>query len=124
MNKKLLTGLACGSLFIFVTVLATGCQSTPAISALPTNTAVTPQKTAPTLAPPTVARPTNTAVPTAPTIRPVPTVAPTISAPTPGEAYAPTIDPANFVRTIDNPYFALKPGTIYIYEGKTEKGNE
>jgi len=34
------------------------------------------------------------------------------------------IDPSNFVSTIDNPYFSLKPGTTYIYEGKTEKGNE
>ena len=38
--------------------------------------------------------------------------------------YAPAIDPANFVTTIDNPYFPLQPGTTFVYEGRTEKGNE
>jgi hypothetical protein len=40
------------------------------------------------------------------------------------ETYAPVIDPANFVTTIDNPYLPLTPGTILIYDGITEKGNE
>jgi hypothetical protein len=31
--------------------------------------------------------------------------------------YAPTIDPANFVRTVDNRYWPLLPGTHYHYEG-------
>jgi hypothetical protein len=31
--------------------------------------------------------------------------------------YAPTIDPAHFVSTIDNPYWPLKPGTGYHYKG-------
>jgi hypothetical protein len=39
-------------------------------------------------------------------------------------SYAPVIDPANFVATVDNPYMPLKPGTTSIYDGKTEKGNE
>src|SRR5712671_875683 len=30
--------------------------------------------------------------------------------------YDPVIDPANFVTTIDNPYFPLVPGTTFIYE--------
>jgi len=38
--------------------------------------------------------------------------------------YAPVIDPANFIAGVDNPYFPLKPGTTFVYEGKTEKGNE
>lgn len=38
--------------------------------------------------------------------------------------YAPVIDPADFVTLIDNPYMPLKPGTILVYEGLTEKGNE
>jgi hypothetical protein len=38
--------------------------------------------------------------------------------------YNPTIDPANFVTVIDNPYFPLKPGTVRIYEGQTDKGFE
>jgi hypothetical protein len=40
------------------------------------------------------------------------------------QPYAPMIDPANFVTGIDNPVFPLKPGTTFIYEGKTEKGIE
>ncbi len=47
-----------------------------------------------------------------------------IEAPPADEIYAPVIDPANFVTSIDNPYFPLSPGTIFVYEGKTEKGNE
>ena len=46
------------------------------------------------------------------------------SQPTPQETYAPVIDPANFASVIDNPYMPLTPGTTYIYEGQTEKGNE
>ncbi|MGH8597176.1 MAG: hypothetical protein ACREXT_11015, partial [Gammaproteobacteria bacterium] len=42
-----------------------------------------------------------------------------------GEApYDPMIDPADFAALIDNPYFPLKPGTTFIYEGTTEKGFE
>ena len=36
--------------------------------------------------------------------------------------YAPKIDPANFVSTIDNPYFPLKPGTGFHYQGVAENG--
>lgn len=52
-----------------------------------------------------------------------PAVAPTAAPPAPG-TYAPVIDPANFVNVVDNPYFPLKIGATYIYEGKTEKGFE
>jgi hypothetical protein len=38
--------------------------------------------------------------------------------------YNPIINPADFVATIDNPYFPLTPGTTYIYEGITERGLE
>jgi hypothetical protein len=40
------------------------------------------------------------------------------------ESYAPVIDPANFTNEIDNPYMPLLPGTTFIYEGKTENGDE
>jgi hypothetical protein len=30
------------------------------------------------------------------------------------------IEPANFVKTIDNPYFPLAPGTVFIYEGSSD----
>ena len=38
--------------------------------------------------------------------------------------YDPVIDPANFVDTIDNPYFPLRPGTTFIYEGRMPEGLE
>jgi hypothetical protein len=36
--------------------------------------------------------------------------------------YHPSIDPANFVRTIDNRYFPLIPGTTFLYKGVHENG--
>lgn len=42
-------------------------------------------------------------------------------APTNG-TYAPTIDPADFVATIDNRYFPLQPGTAFHYKGVAENG--
>jgi hypothetical protein len=36
--------------------------------------------------------------------------------------YSPQIDPSNFVTTIDNPYFPLKPGTGFHYKGVAENG--
>jgi hypothetical protein len=33
----------------------------------------------------------------------------------------PKIDPANFVTVVDNPYFPLKPGTAYHFEGVSGK---
>jgi hypothetical protein len=36
--------------------------------------------------------------------------------------YAPEIDPANFVTTIDNRYFPLVPGTGFHYKGVAENG--
>lgn len=44
-----------------------------------------------------------------------------------GEApYVPVIDPARFTHStvIDNPYFPLRPGTTFVYEGATEEGFE
>jgi len=38
--------------------------------------------------------------------------------------YDPVIDPANFVTTIDNPYFPLQPGTTFIYEAQMPDGFE
>src|SRR5262245_2717668 len=38
--------------------------------------------------------------------------------------YDPVISPSNFVAQIDNPYFPLKPGTTFIYEGQTAAGLE
>ena len=38
--------------------------------------------------------------------------------------YKPVIDPKNFTRKIDNPYYPLKPGTVYTYKGVTDAGQE
>jgi len=35
--------------------------------------------------------------------------------------YSPSIDPANFVRTVDNRYFPLEPGTRFHYVGQKGK---
>ena len=37
-----------------------------------------------------------------------------------GGHYAPAIDPADFVDTIDNPYFPLRSGSRWVYEGTSE----
>ena len=42
----------------------------------------------------------------------------------PSASYAPEIDPSNFVKEIDNPYFPLEPGTTWVYEGRSEDGTE
>ena len=38
-----------------------------------------------------------------------------------GGAYAPLIDPAEFVDVIDNPYFPLSPGSRWVYEGGSDE---
>src|SRR5262249_42824066 len=38
--------------------------------------------------------------------------------------FDPPIDPANFGRPIDNPFFPLVPGTTFVYEGPTPDGFE
>jgi hypothetical protein len=42
----------------------------------------------------------------------------------PTAPYNPVIDPANFVSTIDNPFYPLTPGTIFFYESATQEGKE
>ena len=37
-----------------------------------------------------------------------------------GQPYQPTIDAANFVDVVDNPFFPLVPGTVYTFEGSGE----
>jgi hypothetical protein len=41
-----------------------------------------------------------------------------------GDTYNPVIDSVNFVSTIDNPYFTLTPGRIWVYEGTKEDGEK
>lgn len=41
-----------------------------------------------------------------------------------GGDYAPDIDPADFVETIDNPYLPLLPGARWVYEGEEDGETE
>ena len=41
-----------------------------------------------------------------------------------GGAYAPALDPANFVDVIDNPYLPLTPGAKWVYEGEDDGETE
>jgi hypothetical protein len=59
----------------------------------------------------------SSSVGTTPSGSPAPSSAPASTlAPIHG-TYSPTIDPTNFVGSIDNPYWPLRPGTTYRYEG-------
>ena len=40
------------------------------------------------------------------------------------DPYEPTIDPSDFVEGIDNPYYPMVPGTVWVYEGVSEEGLE
>lgn len=54
-----------------------------------------------------------------------PTTANSTSAPSAAPvhgSYSPSIDPGDFVSTIDNRYFPLKPGTSFHYKGVAEDG--
>ena len=49
---------------------------------------------------------------------PTPAPAPPVAQTTPaGTAAAPVFEPGNFVTVVDNPFFPLKPGTVWVYEG-------
>jgi hypothetical protein len=39
-------------------------------------------------------------------------------------SYSPSIKPSEFTTTIDNKYFPLKPGTTFVYQGKTKNATE
>lgn len=41
-----------------------------------------------------------------------------------GAPYHPTINPADFSVVVNNPYFTLKPGTIYTYKSRDDEGVE
>lgn len=41
-----------------------------------------------------------------------------------GADYNPPMLAADFVRSIDNPYFTLKPGTTWVYEGKSDENKD
>jgi hypothetical protein len=79
----------------------------------------TPTPTAtPTQTPTPTPTPTSTQTPT-PTPTATATVTPTPAA-TATATPTPTATPANFTTTINNPFFPIKPGTIFIYKGIKE----
>jgi hypothetical protein len=39
-------------------------------------------------------------------------------------SYSPSINPSEFTTNIDNKYFPLKPGTTFVYRGKTQSATE
>ena len=53
-----------------------------------------------------------------------PSASPTIQIPPLRGPYDWTIDAANFVSTVDNPYFPLVPGTVLVYEGTSDGERE
>ena len=50
--------------------------------------------------------------------------APTTQENTVQASYSPSINPSDFTATIDNNYFPLKPGTTFVYKGKTKNATE
>jgi hypothetical protein len=55
---------------------------------------------------------------------PRPEPAPNPAAFVEGEPYRPQIDPADFADVVDNPYHPLEPGTVRVYEGRSEGERE
>lgn len=55
---------------------------------------------------------------------PAASTAPAVPPRTISPTYTPSINPADFSSTIDNPYFPLVPGTRFVYEGTTPDGHE
>jgi hypothetical protein len=63
--------------------------------------------------------PSDTTEPTETTAAVVPVIDPGD-----GGNYAPDLDPANFVETIDNPYLPLTPGSRWVYQGAGDAADE
>lgn len=106
---------------VAVLALLVGCTSSlPSPTGTPTAAAATASPTAasPAIAasPPTVASPATTASPP-----PTPAPARNPAAYVEGVPYSVTIDPADFVSVIDNPYWPMSPGTTTVFEGDGER---
>jgi len=89
-----------------------------------TGNAATPSAASPEAAAPASSRPSPTTALTTPSTAPqaTPTTAPERdpAAYVEGAPYAVTIDPADFVAVVDNPYFPMIPGTTTIFDGGGE----
>ncbi len=111
--KRILFSFAC---LLVAAVLIAGCAGVPGLKlAQPTPSSAAQ-----------VAGPTGTFTISTPSVVTIaaPTQAPTevpsqTPKPTPAIAqkYAPVIKSADFVKTIDNPYYSLTPGTTFIFDG-------
>lgn len=85
-----------------IAVLVAGCSSQPTASPTPASA---------------------TASPTIATASPAPTPTPTPTPePLPQGSEPVVLDPANFVATIDNPYWPLKPGSHWVYRETDAEG--
>ena len=119
------------TIFNFVTLLVVaafmaGCSGIPAL--IPIQASPTAAQAA-TQAAAQAAEPTGTATISTPAVVTVgasPTVVPSATAthvpsktpkPTAAPKYAPVIKASNFVKTINNPYFPLTPGTTFLFNG-------
>ena len=120
--KQTLFYLAC---LLVVASLIAGCTGFPALrTAQPSRPSLpSPTATTPTTGPSptaTISTPSVVTVGAPPTEAPTATVTPVPSKtlkPTATPKYAPAVKAANFVKTIDNPFFPLAPGTTFLYSG-------
>jgi len=114
---------------LVVATLIAGCTGTQAQkTAQPSSTATqaAAQAAGPT-GTATITTPSVVTVGAPPTAAPPATVTPTPSKtpkPTATQKYAPSIKTTNYVKTIDNPYFPLTPGTIFIYNGTKDNSQQ
>jgi len=93
------------------------CASTPTSTVAPSPSAPTAPTAAPSATATATPPPSATAAPT-----PSPTATPSDPAAfVEGAAYAPVIDPADFVAVVDNPYLPWIVGTRWTYRGSGER---
>jgi len=106
------------SAVILLVLLNSGClgQSTPADASMTTSTAKpsTAATTQTTQAPPSTTYPPTTVS------QATSTTSAAADAPTPAGEYSPVINSADYVADVTNPFFPLKPGTKYTFDGTDE----
>jgi hypothetical protein len=101
--SRLATTAASGVLVIGITVSCAGSSEAPSGGASPSTGSASP--------PPTEESPSQEPVAT-------------IEVPPVDGPYDWTIDPANFVTGVDNPYFPLEPGTTFVFTGTSDGERE
>lgn len=125
--KQTLFYLVC---LLVVATLIAGCTGTQAQKTAQPSSTVTTQSAGQAVVPTgsatistpsvvTVGAPPTAAAPATVTLTPSKTPKPTAT-----QKYAPSIKTANYVKTIDNPYFPLTPGTTFLYNGTKDKSQQ